>query len=177
MSLLTSFVNDNASDQFGFVETYNGHDGSFAATNLTADSVYLTRVRVKAAITVSTMHVYIGAALGNVDLGIYTGTRTGTLTRIASTGSTAAAGSSALQSIALTASVTLTPGTDYWFAFGSTSGSTTLTVARSASVIDLVLVTDALAKTAIKAAAWSSGLPTTIASLSATSNVVWVAAS
>lgn len=164
-------------DQFDVIESYPSGDGSLAATNLTADAIYLTRVRVKKQITVTTMHIYIGAALGNIDLGIYTGTRTGTLTRIGSTGSTAASGASALQSIALTAPVVLDPGVDYWFAFGSTSGSTTLTVARSASVVTLVLVSDTLAKTCFKASGWSSGLPATLTSLAATSNVVWLAAS
>jgi hypothetical protein len=160
--------------QFPFVETYPSQDGTLAATNLTADSVYVARVRVMKQVTITNMHIYIGAALGNIDLGIYTGTLSGGLTRVASTGSTAAAGASALQTIALTAAYTLQPGIDYWFAFGSTSGGATLTVARSAGVVALVLTSDTLAVTAIKAAAWSSGLPATLSSLTATSNTVWV---
>lgn len=160
--------------QFNFVETYPSQDGSLAATNLTADSVYLARVRVAKEITIGSMSIYVGAALGNVDLGIYTGTLTGGLTKVASTGSTAAAGASAKQTINLTAPYTLQPGIDYWFAFGSTSGSTTLTVARTAGVVALVLTSDDDAVTAIKAAAWSSGLPASLSSLSATSNTVWV---
>ncbi len=177
MGQLISFTSAVGQDEFGYVQTYYAQDGTLAATNLTADSVYLARVRVERAIRLTNMHIYIGAALGNIDLGIYTGTLSGGLTRVASCGSTAASGSSALQTIALTAAYTLQPGTDYWFAFGSTSGSTTLTVARSAGAVALVLTSDTLAMTAIKASAWSSGLPASLSSLSATSNTVWVAAS
>lgn len=177
MGQLISYTSPTGQDQLGIIQTYYAQDGTLAATNLTADSVYLSRIRVERPIRVTNMHIYIGAAAGNIDLGIYTGTLSGGLTKVASTGSTAAAGSSALQTIALTAAYTLQPGIDYWFAFGSTSGSTTLTVARSAGVVALVLTTDTLALTAIKASAWSSGLPASLSSLSATSNTVWVAAS
>lgn len=176
-TLLTSMTESAGLDEFAFVQTYTAQDGTLAATNLTADSVYVARVKVERAIRVTNMHIYIGAAAGNIDLGIYTGTLSGGLTKVASTGSTAAAGASALQTIALTAAYTLQPGVDYWFAFGSTSGSTTLTVARTAGVVALVLTSDTLAVTAIKAAAWSSGLPASLSSLSATSNTVWVGAS
>lgn len=178
MALLTSLTQNGISG-FDFLETYPVQDGSLAATNLTADSVYVARVRAPKSMKLSTMHVYIGAALGNIDLGIYTGTLSGGLTKVASTGSTAAAGASALQSIALTAAYVVQANVDYWFAFGSTSGSTTLTVARTAGVGALVLTSDTLARTAIKASGWSSGLPASFAggSMSGTSNTVWLAAS
>ena len=177
MGQLISYTSPTGIDQLNLLDTINPQDASVAAGNLTADSVYLMRVRTKKPQTVSTMGCFIGAALGNIDMGIYTGALSGTLTRVASCGSTAAAGVNALQSIALTAAYTLQPGIDYWFAWASTGGSTTLTVGRSAAAVANVLTADATARCATKASAWSSGLPATLATFSATSFTVWVQAS
>lgn len=97
----------------------------------TANAAYGFRGRVSAPLAVSKIQYSVGAAAGNVDLGIYTSTDEGTtLTRIASTGSTAVSGSSTTQTINLTAAVTLAPGVDYWL-FITADTITTLTIPRS----------------------------------------------
>lgn len=95
----------------------------------TANAAVFARVRVGAPLRVTRMHTFIGAASGNVDLGLYRSDDGGTtLTRIASTGSTAASGTNAEQVIALTAAVTLVPGIDYYLAMAADNA--TVTVAR-----------------------------------------------
>ena len=75
-----------------------------------ANTAYYFPFTVADTVTFTRGHLYNGAtATGNVDIGIYSESGT----RLASTGATAQAGTSAVQTIAFTASVTLTPGRYY----------------------------------------------------------------
>ena len=84
-----------------------------------ANTAEFIRFRVGKALAITQMAYGVGTAAGNVDLGIYAGDGT-TWTRLASTGSTPAAGSGT-QTIALSAPLTLQPGTDYWLAMAADS--------------------------------------------------------
>lgn len=71
---------------------------------------------------------YNGAtANGNIDIGIYDLSGT----RLASTGATAQSGTNAVQSIALTAAVTLTPGRYYMAMLGTSATGTVMSHAAS----------------------------------------------
>lgn len=150
-----------------YVETFAG---PLAAASTVANQANFVRVRVAKAITVTTMAYIVGTASGNVDLGIYDSPDGGaTLTRLSSTGSTAAAGTSAIQAIALTTPVTLTPGKDYWFAFAADNG--TITAMRLSTV-----PTYNSRKNRALAKAANFPLPTSVASL-ASGLTYWLEAS
>ena len=108
--------------------------GSVAVGN---QAVYaLVRVPGNKPLVVTTATWYIGAAAGNIDVGV--GTISGTtFTLLASTGSTAASGTNARQSASLTSSVVLVPDTDYYLAFVA-STTTTLTVGRFVNTAGIV---------------------------------------
>lgn len=92
------------------------------------------RFRVKEQITVTTIKTYNGGTVaGNLDAGIYTTTDASvTLTRLASSGSVAASGTSAWQTLTLSGPVTLEPGTDYWY--GAATSDATHTVLRISGI-------------------------------------------
>lgn len=99
------------------------------ATYPTANLACFYRIRAEKAITISTISFFVGTASGNADVGIYTSTDGGTtLDRQRSSGSTAVAGSSAWQDVALTSSIALVPGVDYWIAIAA--DNTTFTTYR-----------------------------------------------
>src|SRR5690349_5631390 len=100
-------------DQMDFIETCSPV-GVSTATDA-ANQATFHRIRVSKSITVSQMTIFVATASGNIDLGIYQSDGT-TLTRLASTGSTAVAGTNAIQTINLSASVTTQPGIDYYLA-------------------------------------------------------------
>lgn len=93
---------------------------------VTADQAYLSWFRVDQSMTFTAMEYLVGTAAGNVDLGIFSTTDFATFTLLGHTGATAAAGSSAIQSINLLASVTCDPAIDYFAAIVGSSGSLTL---------------------------------------------------
>jgi hypothetical protein len=90
---------------------------SGAAVFVGANDAYLYAVfpQVMAPITVSKIHLGINVQSGNVDVGIYSLSGT-TLTRVASAGGIACPAVNADGDIALSASVTLQPGTLYYLA-------------------------------------------------------------
>lgn len=135
-----------------------------------ANQVYLSKFRVGKAITIHTLVIYVAAAAGNVDLGIYSSDGT-TLTKVGSTGSTAVVGSGATQSIALQADTSLTPGVDYYLAAEFSTG-TTISVHRS-QINNLIGEID---KRAVSVAGGAFPLPATIplASTSGTSSPVMI---
>lgn len=93
-----------------------------------ASTAYLLKFRLSKATTATSLTYSVGAASGNVDLGIFTSTDNLNFTLLGSSGSTASAGTNANQTIALTANVNLVPGVNYWAAISS--DNTTLTVAQ-----------------------------------------------
>jgi hypothetical protein len=157
-------------DQMPWVETCP-HWAVTTASGAGANFPLFYRVRVAKAIAVSSIAFYVATQNGNADVGIYQSNGT-TLTKIASSGSTAVGVAVAVQSIALTAAVTLQPGVDYYLALSLDS---TASIGRAASMVSApVAAADATALT--KAAAFPLPASTTLASLSGVSNVYWLRA-
>lgn len=168
MSLLTSFTRPSAGGgQFDFVEAFD-IVGAAAAASIVANQAYLHLFRVDRAVLVSKATYGVGTASGNVDLGIYTSADQATFTRVASTGSTAASGSSTFQTISLTAAYQLVPFTDYWAVFAADNA--TITANRTGAITGGTF----RGRSVIKTTAWSSGLPTSITSV-ASGSAVWIA--
>lgn len=127
MGQLISYTSPVGVHQLARVEPISGVEPTYTVSTVTQNGAFLIRFRLARAATFTKMGYYVGAAAGNVDLGLYTGnTAEDTFTRIASTGTTAAAGTNAVQEIALTASITLQAGIDYWAAFATDSATVTL---------------------------------------------------
>lgn len=152
-----------ASGDMPFVETVDGKVIP-SATTVGANFLICYRVRVNKALTVATATWFVGTANGNLDVGLYTSDGS-TLTLAASTGSTAAAGTNALQTANLDTSVPLVAATDYYI--GLITDSATLALGRIAGLA----VINNLDKIGIVKAvtyATDSGLPSsaTLASLS-----------
>jgi hypothetical protein len=132
-----------------------------------ADTAYLVWFRVDRPITVAAMEYLCSTAAGNVDLGVYSTADFATLTRLGSTGATAAAGANAIQSINLTAPVLLVPGTDYFA--GLVGSSASLVVARNGQFGNLSAATKtALMKTA------SNPLPASITTPAGANYIPWL---
>lgn len=132
-----------------------------------ANQAYFARARFPKAMLITAMKYGVGAASGNVDMGIYDSTDGGAnLNRLASTGSTAVAGASAVQQINLTAALRVYPDKDYWIAIAFDNA--VATVARN-SVNSFVCLNENVA--GIKATSFP--LPTTIATITATSTMIW----
>lgn len=157
-------------DQMDFIETYNATTASTAGA-VVANDANFQRVRVAKPIAVTTMAYLVGTASGNVDLGIYDSSDGGTtLTRLASTGSTAASGSTAIQAIALTASLVLVPGKDYWLAFAADNA--TITAVRVGPTAAYIARKQ---RSFLKASSFP--LPASVASLSGGIRFFWLEAS
>lgn len=101
------------------------------STNAGQNTAYFQRIRFTHATAITSVkYAVAGTSAGNVDIGLYTSADNGVnLTRVASTGSTAAGSANTVASINL--SYTPTLGTDYWMAFATDSA--TLTVFRNAA--------------------------------------------
>lgn len=158
--------------QLDFIEPHpyiGGSNGTVAQ-----NAVYLWRFRVGRELRITTMNYVVVSADGNVDLGFYDSPDGGAnLSRVASCGSTAASGSVAIQAIALSAAIVLSPSKDYWIAFATDSAS--ITVVRTTTLGGTVNGAYKN-RSIVKANAWSSGLPATIASPAGNATFIWVAA-
>ena len=114
--------------QLPYVSTLS-FDAATGVSTFAANTVVVTRFRVFAPISVNQATVFIGTASGNIDIGVWRSNET-TLTLLTSTGSTAAAGTNATQTIALLSAVTLLPGIDYYA--GCVPNNATVTFGRAA---------------------------------------------
>lgn len=115
--------------QFPYVETVAGY-ATTSDNNPGNGTAYWFAVRVAKPTPITSMVLSIGTgSAGNVDVGIYTTDGT-TMTKVASTGSTAV-GAGPSQTIALTAAYMLQPGQTYYFAFVADSGTPTFSRANS----------------------------------------------
>lgn len=101
-----------------------------AGAVVTADLAYLVGFRVATPFAASAMEYLCSIAAGNVDMGIFSTLDFNAFTLLASTGATLAAGSNVIQSINLTAGVTLVPSVDYFAAL--VGNNATLSVGRIA---------------------------------------------
>ena len=122
MSAPTGLVMPPAGAQMPWVESAPALVATAGAHG--ANEAYLYMVRVSAPLTVTQMTYYVGTASGYVDMGVYRSDGT-TATRLSSTGSTTANGTNTVQTIALTSSVTLVPGTAYYLAIAFDNGTVT----------------------------------------------------
>lgn len=146
--------------------------GSYPATN----RAFFMRFRVFAPVTLTQMVYGVGTASGNVDLGIYRSSNADgalasvTMTKVQTTGKTAASGSSTTQTINLAGIVVLVPGVDYYRAM--LADNTTITVLRgsinaaAASIRNKYLQKDIGADT----------LPDTVSSLAAGTQSIFLEA-
>lgn len=146
-----------------------------AGAALTANQAYFVKVRFPRALRITAMLVYVTTQSGNIDVGLYDCATVGlhdtssTLRWLASSGATAVGAANAMQSIALTAAVTVTPNKDYWLAIAvdNTSALARMPAVAAFCVYDL--------KTAQKATSYP--LPTTtITTLGSGSLTPWIAA-
>jgi hypothetical protein len=173
MGLLISFTRPDQNNQLNdyLQPVYDIRVGGATMTAVhTANTVYLYRFRVSRPITIANAHIYVGAtSAGNYALGIYTSDGT-TWTRVAATADTAAGSANDMHTVALAAAYVLMPGIDYWSAWGSTDN--TLTVMRTTfpNAPGGALKNYCLTKAAV----YSSGLPSTITSLSGINIVYWM---
>lgn len=91
---------------------------------VTGNRVYLRRFQVARPFLLSNIGVFVQSASGNLDVGVYSSTDNGeNLTRVASAGSTAVAGTAALQTLPMTTPTWLIPGTDYFRGFVVDNGT------------------------------------------------------
>jgi hypothetical protein len=123
-------------------------EANIGAVALSANNAYCARIRVQPALSITKLSVFIGTASGNVDVGVYSSDGT-TLTRLVSSGSTAAAGASAVQTITV-ASTALVPGFSYYLAVAPDNA--TVTIGR-------VAITSAIAALGKRVQAFTSGFP------------------
>lgn len=158
--------------QFDFVQSYDPATANYAVNTVTQNTVSLMLVRVARPVTVTKIRVWIGTANGNIDVGVYTSADGSTFTRRASAGSTASAGTNAIQELTLTAAFTFVPGTDHWLAWGTDSA--TVTTARQNPVVNGINGDGN--RSISKASAWSSGLPLSLSSMSAGGAMIWMRA-
>lgn len=156
-------------NQMPFVETCPYYAVA-SSTAPGANFLVCFRVRVAKPTPLSAITAYVATQNGNVDVGVYQSDGT-TLTKIASSGSTAVGAAGAPQTIALTAGVSLQPGIDYYLAAivdGTASlGRAAALVAAAVGLVDKQAVT--------KAQTFPLPATATLASLSSgLSSVFWL---
>lgn len=170
-TLLTSMTRTNpGAGSFPWVETYLFASSDLVVGTVVANRAYVQRTRVDNAIRVTKARWYVGVASGNVDVGIYSFDGT-TATLLASTGATAAAGTSAYQEANLTAAFTFQPGVDYWIFFMATDGATFTTQRVGGTVTEGATVDTSISRF-YKAAAGNS-LAASYTSFTASSATIW----
>jgi hypothetical protein len=143
-----------------------------AVATTTQNAVFLYRFRVSQPLKLTKAAFCVGAANGNVDMGIYTSADLVNFTRVASAGSTAAAGTNTTQGLTFTAPYVVVPGVDYFLAFATDSA--TITVAQA--IAPLSAPAEYTKRGLRKLAAWSSGLPASISTPVGVGLYLWLAA-
>lgn len=117
-------------------------------------------------VALTNLGVYIGTASGNIDLGVYTwdGSQ---FVRQASTGSTAASGSNAIQKIAPGSVLTYDGRADVWLFVAA--DNTTVTMARLSGS---AAITNLANRGVLKTSAFP--LPSTISGAGSTATPIWI---
>lgn len=123
-------------------------EANIGAVALSANNAYCARVFVRSPMPFTKLSCFIGTASGNIDIGAYVSDGT-TLTRLRSTGSTAAAGASAVQTLTV-ASTDVPIGWSLYFAVAPDNA--TVTIGR-------VAITSAIAALGKRVQAFTSGFP------------------
>lgn len=121
----------------GYYATLDPWLSNLSAAAATANRAHLYRIpKLAVAKTITKLSVFIGGASGNLDLGIYTTTDFATFTRLGSSGSTAVAGTNAVQTVSgLSLAV---PANVAWF-LAVAADNATATFARLGSTSDVAL--------------------------------------
>lgn len=141
---------------------------SGTAAALTANQAYVAKVRFSKPLRLTGVKYGVASASGNVDVGLYTLNANGTdLDRQASSGSTAVAGTNAIQTVNFTSAVNVIPGRDYWLAIAIDNA--VATVSRGA--INSIITLDEI-RYGVKATSFP--LPSSIAAPTAASTAVWM---
>lgn len=142
----------------------------------TANQAYFVKIRFPRALRVSALLIYVTVQANNVDVGLYDCETVGlhdtssTLRWLASSGSTAVGAANAVQSLALTAPVTVIPNKDYWLALAADNATPAFgRIGPVAAFMTYDL------RTATKATSFP--LPTTtVTTFGSGSNTPWIAA-
>lgn len=111
------------------------------AATLGANVIGYYKVRCQQSATISGLRVLSTNSTGNVDVGVYADSAGAPGARLASSGTVACPAGNTLTTVTFTGSVALTAGTDYWFAFVSTSAAATFaagTVIRGEAAVDVL---------------------------------------
>lgn len=146
-SLITSLArNPFAGRQMTFLQTALPVDVS--AQSAANGDIRAGRMRVDAPFKVTNLSYMVGTASGNINLGVYVANAAlDAFTLVASTASTAAAGASAIQTIALSAPYWLVPGVDYYFAFQADNN--TITVYRTSGTVGFAIGAQSMYKSGL----------------------------
>lgn len=119
-----------------FLETYPPL--ATTAGSITANIVYMGRLWVPKAKTITQMAYSVGNnGTANVDLGVFSSSDLITWTLMASTGSTAAVGTNAVQWINLTAPFDLIAGNTYWLGFVASTSTITAVRTSATPAVDI----------------------------------------
>lgn len=157
-------------DQMDFIEPFPSSGGA-SASALTANTAYMARFRAKKAITISQAYVHAATSSGNVDVGFYSSSDGGaTLTRLASSGSTACPATNTTSAIALSASINLLPGVDYWWVFAA--DNVTATFLRQALNFTGGAA-HGLIKKRVMSLASQFPLPASMSPIAGNTNIIW----
>jgi hypothetical protein len=169
---VTQYVNGA---DFDGAETFDRRIATGVAP-LTANQMYVAKVRFPRVMTIANMLAYIGTQSGNLDMGIFDcavagpHTTASVLRWLASTGSVAAGAGGAVQVAALTAPLTVRPDKDYWLAIAADNA--TVTFARIGPIAAMMTYD---LRTGTKATSFP--LPTTtVTTFGSGSNTPWVGA-
>lgn len=139
-----------------------------AVGTMSQNAVYIFKLpQVAAPFLVTRIGYGVGTAAGNVDAGLCT--RVGTdYTRVASAGSTAAAGSNVMQDLTMTTPYVYQPGQELFVTWSTDSA--TITILRLNAVFGAWHFDDNAMS--VKTSAWSSGIPASIATPAATATAI-----
>lgn len=152
-----------------FFQSFDGRVAG-SSTAISANAVYLQRIpRVTEPKRVVAINVFVGNAAGNLDVGIYRDDPAGTATRVGSAGSTAAAGTNAIQRLVMSGNVWLHADADFWASVGGTDAALTMTAISGNGTRNGMGSLNV-----VKGSAWSSGLPASIATAAGTAVTFWL---
>lgn len=168
MSLLTSLTRPANAQQMPYLQSDLPFGGT--SSTLSANAVFVRRIRVAKPVKVSQVSVFVVTASGNLDIAVYSSDGS-TLTKLASTGSTAVSGTNALQDIAF--AFTFLPGVDYYLAIAVDNGTASLWRV-SVSGTNTANILSRGEQALFKASSFPTPSSITISGMSATGSSTWM---
>lgn len=140
-----------------------------ASVAMSANAVYLAKLdRVPYPKRIVAVSVFVVTALGNLDIALMRDDPAVLATRVGRTGIVAAVGASAMQRLVFPDGVWHVPERDHWIAIGSDNAPTL----RGNNGNGIANAQGSLSM--VKAAAWSSGIPATIATAGGSTPTFWL---